>query len=60
MQYNVYVQGKKYRLFSTKDGVQPVDIYDQINEDIKLGDLVVDESMPLDIRIVPVGTSLFE
>jgi hypothetical protein len=31
-----------------------------VNEGIAAGDLIIDESKPLDLQVRPVGTELFE
>ncbi len=60
MQYNVYVQGQKYKTITAQGGYNPARIYDMVNEGIAAGDLIIDESKPLDLQVRPVGTELFE
>ena len=60
MQYNVYVQGKKFKTITTPNHYNPIDVYDMVNEAIVAGDLVIDESKSLDLMVRPVGTELFE
>lgn len=61
MQYNVYVQDKKYRVLDLPTGgYSPTAVYDEINEAIDQGLLQIDFTKPLKVEIRPAGTDLFE
>jgi hypothetical protein len=51
--YNVSVQGTFYKTFEFDGAYNLSDILIQINADKASGDLVVDESQPIAVSVVP-------